>query len=172
MIVNFTLDDYYEVHDLDNELVYRGTYLDIRSTGVAASVFGLSEAEVISLRQRTVTDVINKELLRINEHNNFTKSIGVGYEFFIPEVSSSFSNAISEPGILSVIQGLGSGAEKINVFNMAVASITISINVEGYDNAGRLVYYEETDPNKVGTYIETFDSKKEAAKAGYHPVID
>lgn len=169
VVVKFSFYDYYEVYDLSNNLTYRGTFEEILSTGAANTLFSQGELALGNMRQKIITKHINEELLRINDHNNYADAAGVGYKFYIPDINTDFDNTIKGPGIITIFQGISAGNEALNIFDLSVATISDSINIEGYDNGGKLIYYESTDLNKIGAYVETFDNKKEAAKAGYYP---
>jgi len=169
LVIRFTFSDYYEIYDTTYNLAYRGSFSELKALGIANSVFSLTEDKVIELRNKIVMEHINNELLRINDHNNYAEAIGVGYKFFIPDANTTFTNTINSPGIATFIQGISLGKDNLNVADFAVATVVDSEIIEGYDNAGRLVYYEISNPNKIGTYVESFNTKKEAAQAGYYP---
>lgn len=169
MLIKYSFSDYYEVLDLDKEITYRGTYKELKALNVAPTVFSKPQDEIEAELKSIVTEIVNDELLRINDHNRYAKAIGIGYEFFIPDSTSTFDNEINGPGLLTCIQGVNAGTEDINIFSMSAATVGEAFNYEGYDNAGKLVYYRTNAVNKTGTLVEVFDTAVEAAKAGYYP---
>lgn len=171
-IITVTLDDYYYVDDLDKNITFEGSYDELRAINVAP-IFSMARLDVEQMKQTLITSTIEKELLRINDHNDYAKLNGVNYNFIIPDIKDDIhTSTIDRVGLMVSIQGLPMGSERFNMFSLAGSGIKKETKVVGYNDGGILTYHKEGCPTATGVVIEIFDQAKDAAKAGYYPSDD
>ena len=168
-IITYTFQDHYELYDMATMRVYHGSYDDLKSLGIS-SIFDNTKATLEMRRQSIVTAVIEDELLRINDYNEFAEINGVHYSFRIPDTEGDLNiNAIEGVGILAVVQGLPMGNSRFNLFSYSATSLEETWKVYGVNDGGLLVYHEAWCSHINGTVQEVFDSPQAAAAAGYWP---
>lgn len=176
-VIGLTLEDYYTVYDLSRNIEFTGTYNDLKAIGVS-DFFDNAPEDIEQIRTELIVEMLENHCgYYFNQHENFANVYGIIYDFMLPTIEdSTWSNTVNDISIIAFVQGLplGHGSQEVfNAFSVGGAGIIDARKVEGYElPSGDLVYHWEDCTNKVGTLQEIFDTRQEAAAAGYYPCSD
>ena len=106
---------------------------DKKLIGNASAFHQMRRATII----KTITDVMREEF---NEHNEYSKMVGVTYKFNIPDISNDqWNNTIDDVSVLAFMQGMPMGGDVYyNNYSLGGARIVKSQNIfcEIVDTAG------------------------------------
>ncbi len=168
-IINLTLDDTVRIYDINQKVQYEGNYKDLRHL----SPFLNTSKFMIEKKECMIAQIEESMSYHVNNHNRFSHHLGIIYEFTLPRIDKAdWYNAIQDVGIIAVFQGKPiSNNQYLNLFCYNGASILKSKTYVGYTSGKGIQYYVEADKMPNNTVVEkVFQSKKEAALQGYHPL--
>jgi hypothetical protein len=162
--INFTLDDYVYVTNLNTQVTTQGDQSSFISE-YPNSVFG---SKFEGVRRQVITNLIENDLKYYTRNNNeLSQKYGLGYNFTIPYIDDTAINNVS---FIAFLQGVPiNGANKVfNSFALGIARTAQKGKWYGYTVNG-VKYYHNGNFSKTGSNQVIFDSAKEAAEAGYYP---
>lgn len=167
-IIQFTLDEHVTVYDAMEEEWIKG---DRREVKDIVDIDLLQDAKKFDrMRRDTIVSILQENLAyQINEHNVYTKNLGITYKFAMPLISQEdWYNTVDDIGVIAFFQGFpyqrGTG-----VFNQFAFSGSRLVKEEVYYGSnvnGRKMFHAESC-GYTYPVAEVFPSKKVAAKAGY-----
>ncbi|MGF9975481.1 hypothetical protein [Viridibacillus arvi] len=122
------------------------------------------------IRKHTIVSTMQEEFAYyINTHNTYAKNLGINYKFTFPLISQEdWFNTVDDVGVFSFVQGYPMKRVD-NVYNQhafAGARIFRSEVIMGATVNNKKVFYNNSCKFEYKA-TEIFNSKKEAAKAGY-----
>jgi hypothetical protein len=177
-IYRFYLDDRLEIYTRDLSQFYKGSYESLKEKEDLTDSILSNEEEYNAIKNRVIIDKIQKALNHhINAYNDFSKTFGINYEFFLPTINKGdWENSISDVSLLVFFQGLPIGSRGNYYNNYAVGGSRI-IKSKLYYVTEDLVsrkreYHEEYCQileNNNSSTLEIFKSKFDAAKTGAFP---
>lgn len=167
-IIKFSIDEYVQVYDQALQKWVSGPRLEI-APQVTIPLLTAPNFEVI--RRQVIVNTLQDQLAYyINEHNTYTRKLGINYTFALPTISQEdWNNSVSDISFFAFIQGVPLERDSIyNNYSFAGSRLTKTTNFFGSVVDGRKIYYRE-NKNCGTTYPidEIFSSAKQAAKKGY-----
>jgi len=167
-IVSFTLDENVVVYDAGLSEWVSGNRVDIKDE---VNIPLLNDpVQFDSTRRETIVNTLQDELAYyINEHNVYTKQLGITYKFALPLIpQEDWYNTVDDIGIFAFFQGYPyeRGRGTYNQFAFTGSRLFKDEAIYGATVNGQKVFYKESCGYP---YIaeEVFSNKKEAARAGY-----
>lgn len=167
-IVSFTLDDYVSVYDANLKEWVNGKREWIKDD---VSIPLLHDADLFDrIRRDTIVNTFQEELAYyINEHNVYTKRLGITYKFALPLISQEdWYNTVDDISIFAFFQGYpyqrGEGA--FNQYALAGSRLFKADVIQAATVDGQKIFFNKSCgfPYPVE---EIYPNKKEAARAGY-----
>lgn len=182
----FTLDDFVTVcyKDAEGKEQFLEDTIDNLKTQLTDSDILKDKDLFDRVRRRTIVECIKNDInYSINRHNSIARQYGITYNFTLPVISNEdWYKSVDDTGILVFFQGMPIGFtnERINNFSLGGARMVKAPKFYGELDANtNIKYYHRSscpmvkakleDPDLVMDNMMIFDSKKEAAKAGYLP---
>lgn len=167
-VISFRLDDTVRVYDVLSQEWQEGPRNEV-NTLVTIPLLN-NEEEFESVRRETIVSTLQENLqYYINEHNTYTRSLGVNYTFVLPTISQEdWNNSINDISIFGFIQGIPLGrGHTYNNYAFAGSRLMKNTNILGSVVDGKKVYYRE-DCGYNYPVEEVFYSGKQAASKGYY----
>lgn len=171
--VSFTLDDYVHIFVQSSGQWTEGTFDELSGK---TPVDILNDRELFErMKKQTIMNLLQDNLeYYINRHAQLVYNIGIKYTFTLPYIDDdTWVNSISDVGMLAFMQGIPVGTREYNNFAFGGAKLLRKSPVIGTtrNSDGKRYYFDSRCSIPVGyTRIEVFQSKFDAAKAGYIPV--
>ncbi len=170
-VIQFTLDEYVSVYDAVQKEWYEGEREEVAKD---VTVDLLNDATRFDkVRRDTIVQTLQDNLAyQINEHNVYTKSLGITYKFTLPLIpEEDWYNTVNDIGIFAFFQGYP--YERVGgIYNQfAFVGTRIDRNEVYYAtklNNQKVFYAGSCGFNH--SVIESYPSKKAAAKAGYSEI--
>lgn len=167
-IVQFTLDEYVTVYDAAQKDWYEGKREAIKDD---VTISLLNDADLFDkVRRDSIVNVLQENLAyQINQHNVYTKGLGITYKFTLPLISEKdWYNTVDDVGIVSFFQGypFTRGEGTFNRFAFAGSRLARTEHYLATTVDNRKVFYAASCDYKYPA-VESYASKKMAAKAGY-----
>lgn len=166
-IIKFTLDNYIEFLNTSSNELQAGAYNTIDKLDNTL----INNFEQI--RKNTIIKTLEEELeLAVNIHNQYTKDLGIIFNFNIPITDSNiWGRTIEDVGLIVCFQGKKISSNKyLNIFNMKEAKVLKRQEYYGYEIDGKKYYCRKNCTELINkTIIKQFMSPLEATKEGYRP---
>lgn len=170
--INFSLDSFVTAYDAS-----AGTWI----SGYREELEGLTNIPLLNdpatfeaIRRSTIVNLVQEDVAHyINKHNTYATRYGLHYEFKLPLISQEdWANSINDIGIMAFVQGIPIGDQFYNNYAFGSGRLVKKDVVYGTidDSTGLKYYYPSSYPLNYRV-IETFDSEKDAAAAGYMPTM-
>lgn len=125
------------------------------------------------VRKQVIVSVMQDQFAYyINQHNTYTRQLGITYKFSLPLISKEdWYNSVDDDGIFAFVQGVqfSRGDYTYSSHAFAGARLLKKNKIYGATVDHKKVYYSESCKFKYDA-TEIFNSKKEAAKNGYREV--
>lgn len=125
------------------------------------------------VRKKVIVSVMQDQFAYyINQHNTYTRQLGITYKFSLPLISDDdWYNSVDDDGIFAFVQGVqfSRGDYTYSSHAFAGARLLKKDKIYGATVEHKKVYYSELCKFKYDA-TEIFNSKKEAAKNGYREV--
>lgn len=177
--ISFTLDDYVHVFVQSTGQWFEGTFDELRGKTSVAVLNDRYSFE--RMKRQTIINLLQDSLeYHINRHTQLVYNIGVKYTFVLPYIDDdTWANTISDVGMLAFLQGIPVGTREYNNFALGGAKLfrkspvigTIRNSDDSDDSDGEKYYFDSRCDIPVEyERVEVFQSKFDAAKAGYMPV--
>lgn len=170
-IVSFTLDDYVTVYDVKLKEWIEGKRLEVAQESDISILKDKDSFERI--RRNTIINTLQENFAYyINEHNVYTKHLGITYKFTIPLISKEdWYNTVDDIGVFAFFQGYPYqlGNQYYNEFAFAGSKIMKTDRILATTVNKKKVYYKESCGYSYPVE-EIYSSEKEAAKKGYMPL--
>ena len=162
LVVNFTLDDYVTVKDLQTREVFRGTRDQLKSRFPHSFLADKDKFE--KYKATTINKLIKKDLEYYTYNANaVAKKFSWGITYDIPYWGDRSIDTIA---FMTFIQGqVFSGQDSFDSYGFATSRIKKNRAVYGYVLNGKKLYSH----NKIGTKPTYFANQFEAATHGYSP---
>jgi hypothetical protein len=177
-IYRFYLDNRLEIYTKNLNQLYKGSYRSLKDNELLADTILMNEEEYKVIKNRVIIDKIQKELNHhINAYNDFSKTFGIKYEFFLPTIKKGdWENTISDVSLLVFFQGLPIGSQGNYYNNYAVGGSRIIKSKNYYViknmDTGKEEYHNqscEVLKNNPSANHKIFRRKIDAAKDGAFP---
>lgn len=172
LIINYTLDDYLYVYNINTAAWDEGKREDIWLK-YHLSIFDISNFD--SFRRQIVVEHINKDFQYfINKNNQIASKYGFSYDLNIPSIDSEiWNNSIDGITFMAFLQGLHINGLDTFYSTYGFSGTEIIKSKKYYGNTINAVkyYHREGCSNTIGNEV-IFDSKVEAAKEGYTPCLE
>ncbi|MDO3412850.1 hypothetical protein QWJ34_23995 [Saccharibacillus sp. CPCC 101409] len=169
--IQFTLDGFVKVYDRSSSSWVQGFREEI---AVNVQIPLLRDAKNFeSVRRRSIVNGIQNDLAYvINRHNQYATRYGIDYVFTLPQISQEeWDNGIDDIGIAAFVQGIPVGDRAYNNYAFGSGRLVKKKLLYGsVDPATGIKYYSRYPAELPSKVEETFDSEKEAARAGYFPI--
>lgn len=161
--IYFSLADYTVVNDYNTGKINIGSNEELNKL-YPISVFG---TEFNNIRKSAIIENIKNDLTYFTYLNSeIAKNNGWRYSFEIPVIDN---RAIDNISFIAFVQGLPiSGTENLNTYGFGVSKIVNTKHYYGNEIKGRK-YYHRKNCSLAQESDKVFDTKEEAAKAGYYP---
>ena len=125
------------------------------------------------VRKQVIVSVMQDQFAYyINQHNTYTRQLGITYKFSLPLISKDdWYNSVDDDGIFAFVQGVqfSRGDYTYSSHAFAGARLLKKDKIYGATVDHKKVYYSESCKFNYDA-TEIFNSKKEAAKNGYREV--
>lgn len=169
-IISFTLDDYVSVYDATlNEWIYGNRKELINDPQITIPLLHDGD-EFHRIRKDTIVNVFQEELAYyINEHNVYTKQLGITYKFMLPLIEQEdWYNTVDDISIFAFFQGYPyeRGQGTFNEFALAGGRLEKVDAIHASTINGEKFYFSEACGFNYPV-DEIYSSKKAAAKEGY-----
>lgn len=168
-IVQFTLDDYVKVYDVELREWVEGYRKEVLKESKMELLKNKKEFEQV--RRSTVVNTVQDHLAyQVNKHNVYTRGIGITYKFAMPLIDQDdWYNTIQDVGVLAFMQGYPyQRADKVyNQFAYAGGKLSKREVYYATVVNGKKVFYSG-DCNFNYTADEIYQTKKEAVSEGYY----
>lgn len=169
-IISFTLDDYAVVYDVELDEWIEGERTElIKDTEITIDLLH-DEDEYHRIRKETIVNGVQEELAYyINEHNVYTKRLGVNYTFAMPLIEQEdWYNTVDDISIFTFFQGYPyeRGEGTFNQFALAGGRLDKVDTIQASTVDGQKIFFNKSCgfPYPVE---EIYSTKKDAAKEGY-----
>lgn len=167
-IITFTLDDFVAVYDAELKEWVRGKRDRIMGE---VSIPLLQDPEQFDkVRRDTIVNTFQEELAYyINEHNVYTKQLGITYKFTLPLIpQEDWYNTIDDIGIFAFFQGYPyeRGQGTYNQYALAGSRLFKGDVIQAANVDGEKIFFNKSCHFPY-TVEEIYPNKKEAARAGY-----
>ncbi len=160
----FNMGDEVEIVDLASGDI------DYESLGYLFDGSSLEDDEL--LKSRAINKSIIAELKSIlQNHRKLGELIGSSFDYFLPVgKDSDFAREIDSVGLITIVEGEGyPKMGKVSKFDYSEADIEMNSLIFAFEKDGNK-YYTANEKYIAGDYL-IFNSKKEAARAGYFPYL-
>lgn len=125
------------------------------------------------IRKQVIVSVIQDQFAYyINQHNTYTRELGITYKFSLPLISKEdWYNTVDDVGILAFVQGLqfSRGDYMYNGHAFVGTRLLKKQRIYGAEVDHKKVYYNSSCKFDYEA-TEIFNSRKEAAKNGYSEI--
>lgn len=168
LVVNFTLENKVKVYNITNGKWEEGLKEDLR-VKYPGTLF--SDAYFENIRNQTIISGIQKDLEYYTaKYNYVAKQYNLaGYTFNIPYISKDeWLNTIKGVCFIAFLQGLPIGSENYDTFGFGGTRITKRSRYYGNEINGFKYYHTENCLYRLNSG-EVFNTRRDAAKKGYHP---
>lgn len=165
--INFTLGNDVKVIDFNTGKTIQGKAKELATT-YPNSILNSPNFDFI--RRKKITDTVNQDLSWFTSKNNkIAKKNGWKYTFYIPYIDTK--NITNSIGFIAFVQGLPlKGADTTyNSYGFGTAKIIQSTKYYGNVINGKKYYHTKNCTDFNENDAVEFNSKIEAAKAGYSP---
>lgn len=167
-VISFTLDDYVTVFDVGMNEWVSGNRNEIKTD---VNIPLLHDGDTFErIRRDTIVNTFQEELAYyINEHNTYTKRLGITYKFMLPLIpQDDWYNTVDDIGVFAFLQGYPYQRAEgtFNQFALAGTKLLKEDVIQAATVNGERIFFNKSCgfPYQVE---EIYPSKKEAAKAGY-----
>ncbi len=177
-IYRFFLDDHLEIYKTDLSQFYKGSYESLKNNEALIDTILIDQEKYERIKKREMILKIQRELnYHINDYNDFAKTFGISYEFFLPVIAKDdWENSIADVSLLVFFQGLPIGSRGNYYNNYAFAGSRLIKSKAYYviedPLTNRREYHQKSceivENNSLASY-EIFKSKFDAAKSGAFP---
>lgn len=169
-IISFTLEEDVLVYDVAlNEWIIGNRKELMKDTEITIPLLHDAD-EFHRIRKDTIVNVFQDELAYyINEHNVYTKQLGVTYKFTLPLIEQEdWYNTVDDISIFTFFQGYPyqRGQGTFNEYALAGGRLEKVDPIHAATVNGEKFYFRESCGFSY-TVDEIYSTKKEAAKAGY-----
>ncbi|MBO0589273.1 MULTISPECIES: hypothetical protein [unclassified Sporosarcina] len=169
-IIKFTLDEYVIVFDAGLNEWIEGDRRELLNDE-EISIELLKDADTFDkIRRDTIVNTMQNQLAyRINEHNVYTKSLGITYTFTLPLIAQEdWYNTIDDVSVIAFFQGYPyeRGGGTFNEYALAGSRLVKQDMFHATTVNSQKIFYAESC-NFNYSVLEIYPSKKDAAKAGY-----
>lgn len=169
-IINFTLDGYVRAYEAASGEWLRGFQHELQHKTYISLLDDAQGFE--AMRRSTIIKRIQEDLAYfINDHNEHAIRNGIHYTFKLPSIpQEEWVNTINDIGILAFVQGIPVGDQFYNNYAFGGGRLVKkTVIYGGIDEATGFKYYYQEGCGYSYRIEETFDSRKDAAEAGYFP---
>ncbi|WP_066298021.1 hypothetical protein [Bacillus sp. FJAT-29937] len=167
-VISFTLDDYVMVYDADIKEWVKGKREWIKNDVTIPLLH--DPVQFNQIRRDTIVNTFQNELAYyINEHNVYTKQLGITYKFTLPLIpQEDWYNTIDDISIFTFFQGYPyeRGEGTFNQYALAGSRLFKADVIHAAIVDGQKIFFNKSCgfPYVVE---EIYPNKKEAARAGY-----
>lgn len=179
----FTLDNFLTVYDKYSNVFHKGSvdqvsaeiYTDSDLLDNIVDLTNPSDPVFLKfdqVRRTSIVGCLQRDInFSINRHNDIARMFGITYTFALPSITKeNWYKTVDDIGLLAFFQGLPVGAtdERVNNYALGGARIVKTPKYYGNTNAASgLNYYHRESCLLHAAGDDVFDSRKEAAEAGY-----
>lgn len=177
-IYRFFLDDQLEIYRSNLSEFYKGSYQSLKNNAALVDTLLSDEEKYSKIKKREIILKIQRELTHhMNDYNNFAKTFGISYEFYLPTIDKDdWENSISDVSLLVFFQGLPIGNRGNYYNNYAIGGSRIIKSKVSYVIEDlvtkRREYHDDSCSiivNEASLSYEIFKTKLDAAKSGAFP---
>lgn len=167
-VVNFTIDDNIEVYDADLGEWFEGPRKDVLPNVTVPML--IDDDEFDKIRRQTIIDITQENIAYyINEHNVYTRELGVTYQFHFPLINEDhWYNTVDDISILAFFQGNvpSLGMHEFNEYAFVGTRLSKMDRILAGEAGGHRRFWKESCGFPY-TATEIFNNKKAAVKEGY-----
>lgn len=169
-IINFTLDDYVTVYDVGLDEWINGDRREL-VLDEDIDVELLHDEDLFErIRRDVIVNLLQEHFsYQINEHNVYTKNLGLTYTFALPLIpQEDWYNTVDDVSIFTFFQGFPyeRGGGTYNQYALAGSRLVKQDAYYATAVNSKKVFFAESC-GYAYPVLEVFSSKKAAAKAGY-----
>lgn len=169
-IISFTLEEDVRVYDVALDEWVSGNRKELVKDPQITIPLLHDADEFHRIRKNTIVNVFQDELAYyINEHNVYTKQLGITYKFTLPLIEQEdWYNTVDDISIFTFFQGYpyNRGQGTFNEYALAGGRLEKVDPIHAATVNGEKLYFRESCQFSYPVE-EIYSSKKDAAKAGY-----
>lgn len=167
-LIKFTLDDYVTVYDVNLQEWVNGERRELQKE---LDIDLLKDADLFDrIRRNTIVTVLQENLaFQINQHNVYTKSLGITYNFALPLIpQEDWYNTVDDVSVFAFFQGYPyeRGGGTFNQYALAGSRLVKQDMFYATTVNSKKVFFAESCGFSYPA-VEVYPTKKAAAKAGY-----